>query len=128
MTEPQPPNVQEGADAPDVLPANAEDRKAAQAMSSLDAKGEDDAAPKKEMDLKALNDAMKNLGVAQDQQTPSAAAKKQEAPKKLIKVDQADVGLLVDQLDMSKTKATELLRAHEADAVKAMTAWVTAAV
>ena len=34
----------------------------------------------------------------------------------------------VDQLDISKTKATELLRAHEADAVKAMTAWVTAAV
>ena len=33
-----------------------------------------------------------------------------------------------DQLDMSKTRATELLRAHDADAVKAMTAWVTAAV
>ena len=33
-----------------------------------------------------------------------------------------------EQLDMSKTKATELLRAHDADAVKAMTAWVTAAV
>lgn len=29
---------------------------------------------------------------------------------------------------MSKTKATELLRAHDADAVKAMTAWVTASV
>lgn len=34
----------------------------------------------------------------------------------------------MDQLDLSKTKATELLRAHDADAVKAMTAWVTAAV
>jgi len=33
-----------------------------------------------------------------------------------------------ERLDMSKTKATELLRAHDADAVKAMTAWVTAAV
>ena len=33
-----------------------------------------------------------------------------------------------DQMDISKTKATELLRAHEADAVKAMTAWVTASV
>ncbi|KAK0258408.1 hypothetical protein B0A54_05961 [Friedmanniomyces endolithicus] len=130
MAEPQPANITEGADAPDVLPANAEDRKAAQAMSSLDIKGgEDDVAPKKEMDLKALNDAMKNLGAAQGQKTPSsAAARKEEAPKKLVKVDQADVALLADQLDLSKTKATELLRAHDADAVKAMTAWVTAAV
>ncbi|KAK0309610.1 hypothetical protein LTR82_015098 [Friedmanniomyces endolithicus] len=130
MAEPQPPNITEGADAPDVLPANAEDRKAAQAMSSLDIKGgEDDVAPKKEMDLKALNDAMKNLGAAQGHKTPSsAAARKEEAPKKLVKVDQADVALLADQLDLSKTKATELLRAHDADAVKAMTAWVTAAV
>ncbi|KAK3643331.1 hypothetical protein LTR56_010287 [Elasticomyces elasticus] len=127
MAEPQPANVQEGADAPDVLPANAEDRKAAQAMSSLDVKGEDDAAPK-EMDLKALNDAMKNLGASQEQNTSSLTAAKKEEPKKLIKVDQADVALLADQLDMSKTKATELLRAHDADAVKAMTAWVTAAV
>ena len=31
----------------------------------------------------------------------------------------------VDQLDMSKAKATELLRAYDADAVKALTAWVT---
>lgn len=96
MAEPQPPNVTEGADAPDALPANAEDRKAAQAMSSLDAKGEDEAAPKKEIDLKALNDAMKNLGVVQ--QSPTTAAtpvKKEEAPKKLVKVDQADVALLV---------------------------------
>ncbi|KAK0938314.1 hypothetical protein LTR29_010071 [Friedmanniomyces endolithicus] len=131
MAEPQPSNITEGADAPDALPANAEDRKAAQAMSSLDIKGgEDDVAPKKEMDLKALNDAMKNLGTAQGQTTPSsgAAARKEEAPKKLVKVDQADVALLADQLDLSKTKATELLRAHDADAVKAMTAWVTAAV
>ncbi|EMC94856.1 hypothetical protein BAUCODRAFT_73494 [Baudoinia panamericana UAMH 10762] len=126
--EPQPPNVQEGADAPDVLPANAEDRKAAQAMSSLDTKGDEDAAPKKEIDLKALNDAMKNLGVGQESKASTAAAKKEDAPKKLVKVDQADVTLLVDQLDMSKAKATELLRAHDADAVKAMTAWVTAAV
>lgn len=92
--EPQPPNVQEGADQPDVLPANAEDRKAAQAMSSLDAKGEEDAAPKKEIDLKALNDAMKNLGVASEQKKPDTV-KKEGAPKKLIKVDQADVTLLV---------------------------------
>ncbi|KAK3701678.1 hypothetical protein LTR37_015330 [Vermiconidia calcicola] len=130
--EPQPSTVQEGADAPDVLPANAEDRKAAKAMSSLDARGEDEttAAPKKEVDVKALTDAMKMLETGQGQQTkPEAGKKKEEEVKKpLVKVDQADVALLVEQLDMSKTKATELLRAHDADAVKAMQSWVTAAV
>lgn len=98
MAEPQPDNVQEGAEAPDVLPANAEDRKAAQAMSSLDVKGpDDDAAPKKEIDMKALNDAMKNLGAAQEPKGQTAAAKReQETPKKpLVKVDQGDVALLV---------------------------------
>jgi len=95
--EPQPPNVHEGADAPDVLPANAEDRAAAQAMSSLDARPDEDAAPKKELDIKALNDAMKNLGAAQGEGKSAVAAgtKKDEAPKKLVKVDQADVALLV---------------------------------
>ncbi|QIW96827.1 hypothetical protein AMS68_002345 [Peltaster fructicola] len=125
MTEPQPPNVQEGADPPDVLPANAEDRKAAQALSSLDAKGDDDGANKKELDIKALNDAMSRLGVGKTKTSKPTETKKEE-PKKLVKVDQADVTLLVEHLDVSKTKATELLRAHDADAVKAMTAWVSA--
>lgn len=144
---PMPSNVQEGIDPPDALPANAEDRKAAQAMASLDAKDDEvTAQPKKEADLKALNDAMKNLEVGPEVKKPQAVKKKEEPAKPLVKVDQADVTLLVrcewrtadgntcadqdqaDQLDMSKMKATELLRAHDADAVKAMTAWVTAAV
>lgn len=33
-----------------------------------------------------------------------------------------------EQLDLSKPKATELLRAHDADAVRAMKAWVAASV
>lgn len=95
--EPQPPNVQEGVDPPDVLPANAEDRKAARALSSLDQKPDEDAAPKKEIDLKALNNAMKTLGVSQEQKTSGTnmTAAKKEAPKKMIKVDQSDVALLV---------------------------------
>jgi len=40
----------------------------------------------------------------------------------------ADVGMLVDQLELTKGKATELLKAHEGDAVKAMTAYVMAPV
>ena len=98
MAEPQPPNVQEGADQPDVLPANAEDRKAAQALSSLDAKGEDEnsGSAKKEVDLKALGEAMKHLEMGQGARKPAESqAKKEEAPKKLIKVDPADVALLV---------------------------------
>ena len=135
--EPQPANVTEGADPPDVLPANAEDRKAAKAMSSLEAKGDDEAdsaKPKKEVDLKALSEAMKNLGglgLGSDDKGGKGkekVVKKDEPAKPLIKVDAADVTLLAEQLDISKVKATELLRAHEADAVKALTAWVTAEV
>ena len=33
----------------------------------------------------------------------------------------------VEELDLNKTKATELLKAHEGDAIKAMRAFVTAA-
>ena len=96
--EPQPTDLQEGAEQPESLPANAEDRKAAKAMSKLDTRGEEEPAqPKKEVDLKALNDAIKNLGVApqQQQEKPLAKKKEEEAPKVLIKVDQADVALLV---------------------------------
>lgn len=101
MAEPQPPNIEEGADAPNVLPANAEDRKAAKAMSSLDSKLDDDSgAPKKEVDLKALNDAMKNLGTGEEVGMESAAAKKQEVSKApVVKVEAGSVALLVGLLD-----------------------------
>lgn len=33
-----------------------------------------------------------------------------------------------EQLDLSKPKATELLRAHEGDTLKAMVQWVSSAV
>ncbi|KAF2209419.1 hypothetical protein CERZMDRAFT_87092 [Cercospora zeae-maydis SCOH1-5] len=123
--EPQLPNVQEGADAPDVLPSSNEDRKAAAALSSLDAPSED-VKPKKETDLKALNEAMKALmPAAKSKETASSAANKDDAPRKLVKVDAADVAMLVEQLDLNKTKATELLRAHDANVLKAIKAWVT---
>ncbi|WPG98116.1 Hypothetical protein R9X50_00090200 [Acrodontium crateriforme] len=128
MAEPQPSNVHEGADAPDVIPATAEDRKAAKAMSSLDATDESSAS-KKEVDLKALNNAMRNLGAGGDDKAKKmASAKKEEAKKPLVKVDPADVTLLAQQLDMNKTKATELLRSHDADVKKAMISWVTSPV
>lgn len=114
--EPQPAGVHEGAEQP-LAPASAEDRKAQAAMSTLDAaQREDDGAPKKNVDTEALGKAMKNLDV-KDQN------KKQEV-KKVVKVDPADVTLLVEQLELSKPKATELLKAHDGDTVKAMTEFV----
>jgi hypothetical protein len=95
--EPQPSNIQEGADPPESLPANAEDRKAAKAMSSLESnKIEDDSAvPKKEVDLKALNDAITKLGGIEEHKKPEKAKKEEGPPKPAVKVDQADVTLLV---------------------------------
>ena len=97
MAEPQPSNVQEGIDPPDVLPANAEDRKAAKAMSSLESnKIEDDTAvPKKEVDMKALTDAINKLGGSEEQKKPEVAKKDEGPTKPVVKVDQADVALLV---------------------------------
>lgn len=109
--EPRPTDIQEGAEQPESLPANAEDRKAAKAMSKLDTRGEEEPTqPKKEVDLKALNDAMKNLGVGQETEKPQAA-KKEEAPKPLVKVDQADVALLVSAF------AAYAVHEHTADGV-----------
>jgi NACalpha-BTF3-like transcription factor len=125
MAEPQPRSVHEGATTGDVedelqsTAKSAEDRKAASALASLDAAGNDDAAGR-EVDQEAVNKAMKSLGGAKP--APSAAA----TPAKNVKVDAADVNLLVDELELPKPKATELLKAHDGDAVKAMRAWIKA--
>ncbi|GAB7355846.1 hypothetical protein MBLNU459_g6508t1 [Dothideomycetes sp. NU459] len=120
MAEPQPSNVREGDQAPESVPSSAEDRKQEAAMSSLDAKAETTTT---KADKDALGKAMQNLGGG------DASGPKEGKPveqKKAVKVDLADVTLLVEHLDVNKQKATELLRAHDADAVKAMTAWLAA--
>jgi hypothetical protein len=83
MAEPQPPDVHEGAADPPAPTSTAEDRKAAAALSTLDT--QDEAAEKKDVDSKALNKAMKGLGVKD--------GKGDE--KKTVKVEAADVTLLV---------------------------------
>ncbi len=92
--EPQPPTIHEGASTP-VPPENtsAEDRKAAAALSSLDARGEDDEAAdgKKEVDTEALGKAMRGLDVKDE-------GKKEEVVKKKVKVEAGDVALLVGAL------------------------------
>ncbi|KAI9171863.1 hypothetical protein HJFPF1_01354 [Paramyrothecium foliicola] len=124
MADKQPPTVVEGAttgDVEDELPAakSAEDRKAASALASLDDANDDASASARNVDQEAVSKAMKTLGGA------AGAAARKDA-KTAVKVDQADVALLVDELDLTKPKATELLKAHEGDAVKAMRAYVSA--
>ena len=115
--EPQPSNIEEGATT-HAPTGTVEDRKAAAALSSLDERGddvEDDAKTQgKSVDLEALGQAMKRLeftekgkagapapgagagtaGGAAAKKAKDAAAEKKAA----VKVDQADVGLLVRTL------------------------------
>lgn len=106
MAEPQPSGVHEGASAPSAPPAAEASTVAsaaaeAAALSSLDNKTltEPTAAPKKEVDLKALSDAMKGLdagsGGGGQKATATASQKGSEEPRNLIKVNAADVSLLV---------------------------------
>ena len=111
--EPQPSNIHEGQSAPDAPPATADDRATAKAMDSLDAKADESAEPKKELDMKAINDAMKNLEAVQgggdqekkkaeqDSEARKAAVEKvrrrqeEEARRKAVKVDQGVVAVMV---------------------------------
>ncbi|EAA34704.1 hypothetical protein GE21DRAFT_2506 [Neurospora crassa] len=116
----QPPAVVEGATGGDVeeevqpTAKSAEDRKAAAALSSLDSNREDESSA--QVDQDAVQNAFHSL---------STAGSKQAEVKK-VKVDAADVALLVEELELTKAKATELLKAHDGDAVKAINAYVAA--
>ncbi|KAJ9134217.1 hypothetical protein NKR19_g8738 [Coniochaeta hoffmannii] len=118
--ERQPASVVEGADVEEEAPVakSAEDRKAQAALSKLDAKDDDASAASKDVDQDAVNRAMNNLG--------GDAGKTEKKEVKKIKVDAADVALLVDQLDLTKQKATDLLKSYDGDAVKAMRFYVAA--
>ncbi|KAF1951762.1 hypothetical protein CC80DRAFT_495906 [Byssothecium circinans] len=116
MAEPQPSEIQEGAADPHAPTGTAEDRKAAAALSSLDAPTqEDEVAGKKNVDSKALGEAMKGLSVKEN-------AGEQ---KKAVKIEATDVSLLVSELELPKPKATELLRANDGDIQKAIASFIT---
>jgi hypothetical protein len=89
MAEPQPAEVHEGAADPHAPTGTAEDRKAAAALSTLDV--QDEAGSKKEVDSKALDKAMKGLDVKD----------KKGDEKKIVKVEAADVNVLVRLLQSS---------------------------
>ncbi|ROW10807.1 hypothetical protein VPNG_05391 [Cytospora leucostoma] len=120
--EKQPAGIVEGATAGDVeeevqdqQAKSAEDRKAAAALSKLDTREDEGSASADQQ--ASLSEAMNKLGGA-----PSKAEEKKDLRK--VKVDAADVTLLVDELDLTKPKATELLKQHDGDAVKAMKAFI----
>lgn len=141
MAEPQPSSVLEGMDPEGPPPpASAEDRKAAAAMSSLETRGGDEEAEakksnNKQIDQEALGKAISRLEladkagkVAPGDTTKKEKEKEEREKRAKVKVDQADISLLVEELDLTKGKAMELLKAHEGDAVRAMRAFVTATV
>ena len=102
MAEPQPSNLRGGADVEDetpAVPASVEDRKAAAALSSLDARNEDDEAStqKTHVDQEALGKAMSQLGVRDRENKEKGKGKEAEVRKK-IRVDPADVSLIVSQV------------------------------
>jgi hypothetical protein len=86
MAEPQPSEVHEGAADPHAPTSTAQDRKAAAALSALDALDGENGA-KKEVDGKALDKAMQGLSVTD----------KKEGEKKNVKIEPSDVTLLVRQ-------------------------------
>ncbi|KAL3473541.1 hypothetical protein BJX99DRAFT_233362 [Aspergillus californicus] len=129
-------------------PSNAEDRKAAAALSSLNtteiatdsstsASG-NAGKPRSAADQEALGKAMSRLEMAAGHKGSAKKGKNgngnggatagvdgvKNVKKPAVKVSAEDVGLLVNELDLSKVKATELLRAHEGNANKAITAFI----
>jgi hypothetical protein len=102
MAEAQPPTIIEGAttgDVDDEIPVaakSAEDRKAAAALSSLDAPREDESTSTKDVDQEAVRKAMERLGgAATTNGTKTKKDDDKKVVKKTVKVDPADVTLLV---------------------------------
>lgn len=103
MAEAQPPTIVEGAttgDVEDEVPVakSAEDRKAAAALSSLDTPREDESAGVKDVDQEAVRKAMDRLAGPKATSNGNAAKREEEKKaevKRVVKVDQTDVALLV---------------------------------
>ncbi|GLA56790.1 hypothetical protein AtubIFM55763_006709 [Aspergillus tubingensis] len=123
-------------------PTNAEDRKAAAALSALNPSHIAPDTPKSSStpsaaDQEALGQAMSRLEIASGQtggagrggvQKPVEAQKRvpvEGAKKKAVKVAVEDVNLLVEELELNKNTATELLRLHDGNVVDAMRAFVS---
>lgn len=121
-------------------PANAEDRKAAAALDALNANnmgqqenGEPGSKQPSTADQEALIKAMGRLeAVAGGGKTTTRktdekkeVSKKEAEAKSKIKLAAADIQFIVHELDLSRPKAMDLLRAHEGDRGKAVRSFVT---
>ncbi|KAF2223840.1 hypothetical protein BDZ85DRAFT_236329 [Elsinoe ampelina] len=131
MAEPQPSDATKGDTTQShPAPAGGDDAKAAAALSALDQPSvSDDAPAKKDVDTKALGDAMARLEVASGggsgTKTGTKTEKKEEeTPKKAVKIEAADVAVVVEQCDLNKVKAGELLRQYEGDLGRALRGWI----
>ncbi|KAJ5774095.1 hypothetical protein N7457_008991 [Penicillium paradoxum] len=132
MSDPIPSATADPDSTEKPLPSNAEDRKAAAALSSLHtneiASDGGSAGAPLTANQEALGRAMSRLEIASGQNSGKKSAaggsKADVVNKTAVKVAPADVTLLVDQLDLNKIKATELLKAHDGDATKAMRAFI----
>ncbi|KAK2745857.1 hypothetical protein FQN57_003470 [Myotisia sp. PD_48] len=137
------------AAASETLPTNAEDRAAAVALSSLNApaagadtdnesSGVGAASQPSAADQEALGKAMNRLEMIAggggkkaapsalvDNKTKTDGEDAKAAKKKALKVSPEHVNFLVDQLDLTRIKATELLKDHEGDPVQAVRAYIT---
>ena len=118
---------------------NAEDRKAAAALDALNANnmgqqenGEPGSKQPSAADQEALIKAMGRLeAVAGGGKTTTRKAeekkevsKKEAEVKNKIKLAAADIQFIVNELDLSRPKAMDLLRAHEGDRSKAIRGFV----
>ncbi|KAK5073455.1 hypothetical protein LTR51_004034 [Lithohypha guttulata] len=121
-------------------PTNAEDRKAAAALDNLNANamsqdnGEaQDSTQPNAADQEALMKAMGRLEVAAGGSASKKiddkkdVVKKDAEVKKKIKLAAEDIQFLVNELDLSKPKATELLRAHDGSIDSAVRSYVVPA-
>ncbi|OBT86634.1 hypothetical protein VE02_04452 [Pseudogymnoascus sp. 03VT05] len=129
MTDPQPPTITPGPTpsgdiSEELLPSSAEDRKAAAALSSLDTPRDDDSSTKQDVDVEAVRKAMDRLGGGGVGGKERGVGKKkgEGEVKKVVKVEAGDVKVVVEELELSKAKATELLKANDGDLVKALRA------
>ncbi|KAG9229406.1 hypothetical protein BJ875DRAFT_387421 [Amylocarpus encephaloides] len=132
MADKHPPAIAESAttgDVEDEVPVakSAEDRKAAAALSSLDAPRNDDSAGLRDVDQEAVRKAMDRLADTRGPNGTTAKKEETKVVKKAVKVDQADVALLIDELELSKIKATDLLKSHEGNVESALRAYISPA-
>ncbi|KAL4804233.1 hypothetical protein BDV18DRAFT_142769 [Aspergillus unguis] len=134
------------ADPSEAPSTSAEDRKAAAALSSLntteiatdsESAGGPGMKQPSSADQEALGKAMSRLEMAaggakgngvtpKTSKNDSGSTGKAEEKKRVaaVKVAAEDVGLLVNELDLSKVKATELLKTNEGDVKKAIRAFI----